>query len=90
MKIGIKMKRIFLMMSLFFLTSMMFGQKKWTLQECIDYAMQNNITLQQARLQKQTATETRKQSQAALFLLSLPPLTKVWVTGLGWKLVRRQ
>ena len=67
MKIGIKMKRIFLMMSLFFLTSMMFGQKKWTLQECIDYAMQNNITLQQARLQKQTATETRKQSQAALF-----------------------
>ena len=55
MKIGIKMKRIFLMMSLFFLTSMMFGQKKWTLQECIDYAMQNNITLQQARLMKKTA-----------------------------------
>lgn len=53
-------------MSLFLLTIALFGQKKWTLQECIDYAMQNNITLQQARLMKKTATETRKQSQAAL------------------------
>lgn len=60
------MKRFFLTMSLFLLTIALFGQKKWTLQECIDYAMQNNITLQQARLMKKTATETRKQSQAAL------------------------
>ena len=60
------MKRIFLTMSLFLLTIALFGQRKWTLQECIDYAMQNNITLQQARLMKKTATETRKQSQAAL------------------------
>jgi outer membrane protein len=43
------------------------GQKKWTLKDCIDYAMQNNITLQQSRLQKQSATEDRKQSHAALF-----------------------
>lgn len=44
-----------------------FGQKKWTLEDCIQYAIENNITLQQARLQKQSATETRKQSSAALF-----------------------
>ena len=53
-------------MSLYLLTILVYGQKKWTLQECIDYAMQNNITIQQAKLKKQTATETRKQSQAAL------------------------
>lgn len=45
----------------------MSAQQKWTLRECIDYALQNNITLKQAQLTKQTATETRKQSQAALF-----------------------
>jgi outer membrane protein len=45
----------------------MSAQEKWTLRECIDYAMQNSITLNQAHLTKQTATETRKQSQAALF-----------------------
>ena len=45
----------------------MSAQEKWTLKECIDYAMQNSITLKQAHLTKQTATETRKQSQAALF-----------------------
>ena len=48
-------------------TITMNGQKKWTLKDCIDYAMQNNITLQQSRLQKQSATEDRKQSHAALF-----------------------
>jgi len=59
----------------------MFGQKKWTLQECIDYAMLNNITLQQARLQKQTATETRKQSQAAL----LPSLSATTNQSVGYR-----
>ena len=56
---------------LLFLATMMSlsmsAQEKWTLRECIDYAMQNSITLKQAHLTKQTATETRKQSQAALF-----------------------
>jgi len=59
----------------------MFGQKKWTLQECIDYAMLNNITLQQARLQKQAATETRKQSQAAL----LPSLSATTNQSVGYR-----
>ena len=43
------------------------AQKKWTLDDCISYALENNITLLQAKLQKQSATEDRKQSQAALF-----------------------
>ena len=43
------------------------AQHKWTLKDCVDYAMQNNITLKQAHLAKETASETRKQSEAALF-----------------------
>lgn len=81
MKIGIKMKRNLLTMLLLLLTCLMFGQKKWTLQECIDYAMLNNINLQQARLQKQTATETRKQSQAAL----LPSLSATTNQSVGYR-----
>lgn len=81
MKIGIKMKRNLLTMLLLLLTCLMFGQKKWTLQECIDYAMLKNITLQQARLQKQAATETRKQSQAAL----LPSLSATTNQSVGYR-----
>lgn len=32
-----------------------FSQKKWTLQECVDYAKQNNITIKQSRLNVQLA-----------------------------------
>lgn len=59
-------KSVITILALFAVAST-FGQKKWTLEDCINYAVENNITLQQARLQKQSATETRKQSNAALF-----------------------
>lgn len=59
-------KSVITILALFAVAST-FGQKKWTLEDCINYAIENNITLQQARLQKQSATETRKQSNAALF-----------------------
>ena len=61
------MKRNVITLLICSLAMTVFGQKKWTLEDCIQYAMENNITLQQARLQKQSATETRKQSSAALF-----------------------
>lgn len=57
------------------------AQQKWTLQECIDYAMQNSITLKQAKLDKETAAETRKQSQAALF----PSLTGTSNQNVGYR-----
>lgn len=38
----------------------------WTLQECIDYALANNITIQKNRISKLSAVEDVKQSQAAL------------------------
>ena len=40
--------------------------KQWTLQGCIDYALANNISLKKAGLQKTSALEDVKQSQAAL------------------------
>ena len=42
------------------------AQKQWTLQECIDYAMQNNITLQKARLSQQSAAEDLKGAKGSL------------------------
>lgn len=57
------------------------AQQKWTLRDCIDYAMQNNITLKQSLLKEQTATETRKQSQAAL----LPSLNAQTNQNFGYK-----
>ena len=41
-------------------------RKLWTLQECIEYAMQNNITLQRSKLQLQSSKEDVLQSKAAL------------------------
>lgn len=40
--------------------------KKWTLQECLAYALSNNITLQRARLTKASAHEDVLQAQAQL------------------------
>lgn len=41
--------------------------RQWTLQECVDYALQNNITIQKSRLTKQSSHEDVLQSKAALF-----------------------
>ena len=61
------MKRRFFTLSAAMLIGMtMTAQKKWTLQECIDYAMQNNITLQRSKLQHLSTKEDVSQSKAAL------------------------
>ena len=57
------------------------AQKKWTLADCISYAMENNITLKQAQLSKQSAAEERKQSQAAL----LPSLSASTNQSVGYR-----
>lgn len=43
------------------------GQKVWTLQECLDYALANNIQLQQKRITAASDHEDVLQSQSALF-----------------------
>ncbi len=57
------------------------GQEKWTLRQCIDYAMQNNITLKQSQVKRAISTETRKASEAAL----LPSLSASTNQTLGYR-----
>lgn len=53
--------------SIMLVPSSMCAQKQWSLQECIDYAMENNIELKQSKLSLEQSTITRKQSKASLF-----------------------
>lgn len=62
-------------------TAQLSAQKKWTLQDCIDYAMDNNITLKKSQLQKQSATEELKGAKAAL----LPTLSASTNQSLGYQ-----
>ena len=62
-------------------TIQMPAQKKWTLQDCIDYAMENNITLKKSQLQKQSATEDLKGAKAAL----LPTVSASTNQSLGYQ-----
>ena len=43
------------------------AQKVWTLQECLDYALENNIQLQQYRNTFLSGLEDTEQARAALF-----------------------
>lgn len=68
---------------LFFLFTFlpMNAQKQWTLKECVDYAMQNNITLQKARLTQQSAVEDIKGSKGNL----LPTVSASVNQSLGYR-----
>ena len=60
------------------------AQKQWTMKDCIDYAMQNNITLKKSKLRRQSAAEDVKQSKAAL-LPSLSASTNQSVGHRPWQ-----
>lgn len=61
------MRKFLIILMTLLATTAVQAQKKWTLQECIDYAMENNISLQKTRLTRRTATETLRQAEASLF-----------------------
>ena len=46
--------------------------KKWTLEECVTYAIQNNISIKQSELDSKMALIDKK-SAVVSFLLSLNP-----------------
>ena len=76
------MKKILIGAMTLMLTASVTAQAKtWTLQECIEYAMQHNITLQRAKLQQQSAKEDVNQSKAAL----LPSLNASTSHNLGYR-----
>ena len=57
------------------------AQKKWTMQECIDYALQNNISLKKTVITRRSAAEDVRQSEAAL----LPSLTASTNQSVGYR-----
>ena len=57
------------------------GQKKWTFAECLDYALQNNITLQKSKIQQQSAAEDLKGTKAQL----LPSLSASTNQSVGYR-----
>jgi len=81
-KIGEKVKSALPVLFVFLLSvAPASAQKKWTLQECIDYALDNNITLQKSRLQQQSAEEELKGKKGAL----LPTLSAQTSQNVGYQ-----
>ena len=60
-------KHLLATLSILLTGSAAWGQKVWTLQECLDYALANNIQLQQKRITAASDHEDLLQSKAALF-----------------------
>lgn len=59
------MKKYFCLL-LFCIATVCSDARTWTLEQCLQYAMENNITLQKAGLARQSAEEDRRQSSAQL------------------------
>lgn len=76
------MKKVLTMMMMGLLVvTVSHAQQKWTLRQCIEHALQNNISLQKTRLAKRSATEDLRQSQAAL----LPSLSASTNQSVGYR-----
>ena len=60
-------KHLLTALSLLLMSGVAYGQKAWTLQEFIDYALANNIQLQQRKISAASAHEDVLQSKSALF-----------------------
>lgn len=74
-------RKLFMMATTALLAMSASAQKQWTLKDCIDYAMQNNITLKKSQLQRMSAKEDVLQSKAAL----LPSLSASTNQSIGYR-----
>ena len=61
------MKKKIIPCALALLQALALNAKVWTLQECIDYALENSITLKQAKIKTLQSHEDMLQSRSALF-----------------------
>lgn len=62
------MKRVFILSMLFYFSfSSLCAQEKWNLQQCVDYAVKNNISVKQADVQARFDKLTLQQSKLALY-----------------------
>ena len=83
MKLRIKLFALLICCCGTFVTTWAQGTKQWTLQECIDYALENNIQLKKSSIKKLSSHEDVLQSQADL-LPSLSASTSQSVTYRPW------
>lgn len=83
MKLRIKLFALLICSCGTFVTTWAQETKQWTLQECIDYALENNIQLKKSSIKKQSSHEDVLQSQADL-LPSLSASTSQSVTYRPW------
>ena len=61
------MKSVLILLLMAFGYSNCFAQEKWTLQQCVEYAIQNNISVKQADVQARIDKLTLEQSKLALY-----------------------
>jgi outer membrane protein len=80
-KIKTYMRKLLVFTLIITLATTVSAQRKWTLSECIDYALQNNISLKKTQLARMNATEDVLQSQASL----LPTLSASTNQSLGYR-----
>jgi len=59
------MKRFFIILSvfLFFIQAISFAQDTWSLEDCINYALENNLTIKRQQIQSQIAENKYNQSR---------------------------
>jgi outer membrane protein len=62
-----KLLRSFLFLSLILIASFSFAQKTWTLEECVAYAKENNISIKKAELTQQLSEYSVSQSKMNFF-----------------------
>lgn len=77
----ITMKKLSLVAVMAAMLPLSLQARQWTLADCISYALEHNISLQKSRVQKQSAVEDVKQSQAAMF----PSLTASTSHNVGYQ-----
>ena len=72
--------KINLLVIFIFVTAVGFSQKKWTLMECVQYAMENNLSVKQSALQSDLAGITYQESK----LSQIPNLNLTNSDGLSY------
>lgn len=68
---------------LFLFVGNAFAQKKWTLQECVDYALQNNISIKQVDLDVELSNIDTKDAQSSFLPNINGQISHSWNVGLN-------
>lgn len=61
------MRHFFLIFLILLLSLKGIGQEKWSLQQCVDYALKNNVSVKQSDVQARITAITAKQGKASLY-----------------------